>query len=129
MKRTTHWLVADAGIRPEAGAADRCFFCDQPQGQEHAEGCNIRERIVVVRFVADLVVSVPEHWTPELVDFKFGGGAGWCGSTLAEIVTAAADQAHKGGRCLCGVVTGTFQREATTIDEERQNCFVNKLPA
>jgi hypothetical protein len=127
MKRSTHWLVADYGIRP-AGKPDRCFYCDSPLGQEHNEGCVIRSRTVVVRFQVDLVVDVPEDSDAESIEFKYNDGS-WCADNLAQMMTETVNRMDKVNTCLCNFVKAEYLREATAEDEVDHNLFVNKLPS
>lgn len=124
MRRSTHWLVADHGIRP-AGPPDRCFYCDEPMGGEHKDGCVIRSRTVVVRFHVDLVVNVPEHWDPSEVESSFNVSS-WCGGNLAASI---ADTSERMPGCMCGFVTAEFVSEATEEDENDQGLRVNELPS
>lgn len=97
MNRTTHWLVADYGVRP-AGPPDRCFYCDMPMGQEHKEGCVIRQRTVVIRYQIDLVVAVPEDWNPDMINFRYNEST-WC-----------AEQSRRGHRQNCGAHGRGYRR-------------------
>ena len=126
MKRSTHWLVADYGIRP-AGPPDRCFYCDAQMGQEHVEGCVIRERTVVVRFHVDLVMGVPETWDGERIR-SFHNSGTWCANNLAREMADAISRMDKSDGCLCPAVTVEFLREATEEDELAQNLRANDLP-
>lgn len=126
MKRTTNWLVADHGIRP-AGPPDRCFYCDAQMGQEHVEGCVIRERTVVVRFHIELVVSAPEH-VDEAQILSYYKGNSWCGNDLLIALFEAIQRLDGTRRCLCPAVGVEFVREATELDELTQNLRANDLP-
>lgn len=127
MKRSTHWLVADHGIRP-AGKPDRCFYCDAPLGRDHSDGCVIRSRTVVVRFHVDLVVDVPEDWDAEMINFRYNESS-WCADNLAEDLSATVNRLDDKGGCLCQFVEAEFVREATDEDETAQHLRVNELPS
>jgi hypothetical protein len=126
MKRSTHWLVADAGIREE-GSPDHCFYCGEAMGKEHGAECAIRKRTVVMRFRVDLVMEVPETLPRAALNVCFNEH--WCGSRLAiDLVDTVERLVGKSG-CLCGSVKAKFLREATEEDEEAQLLYVNQLPS
>lgn len=128
MNRITHWLVADHGIRP-AGPPDRCFYCDRKMGQEHKDGCVIRKRTVVVRYQIDLVVSIPEDCTADMINFRYNEST-WCGDNLVDDIAAAAQRMEDGpAGCLCPVVHAQYLREATEEDEALQRLRANELPS
>lgn len=127
MRRSTHWLVADEGIRP-AGKPDRCFYCDIPQGQEHKSGCVIRNRTVVVRFHVDLVIPVPEDWDSDMVQFHYNDSS-WCADNLATTLSETVERLDEQGGCMCRCVEAEFVREATDEDESAQHLRANELPS
>lgn len=126
MKRSTHWLVADHGVRP-AGPPDRCFYCGEQVGKEHKEGCVIRCRTVVVKFSIDLVVDVPEDWCPEMIESKYNESS-WCADTFLMELEGTIQRMNKNGDCLCGALRAEFVREASEHDERAQSLHVNELP-
>lgn len=125
MKRVSPWTVEDNGIRP-AGQPDRCFYCDQPKGAQHREGCVIRKRTVVVRFSIDLVLDVPEDWETSNIEFKYNEGA-WCANNIANELIRTVERIGDNG-CLCDSLSAEFVREATGDDEKAQQLFADTLP-
>lgn len=109
MTRATDWPVVADDVRP-ARQDGTCFYCETPLGQQHAEGCVIRTRTVVVEVTLTLVRRVPEDWAPEMVDFHLNG-SGWCGINIIKDLESL-------DRCLCPHLAGKFLREATAEDED-----------
>jgi hypothetical protein len=64
-----NWPVEKFGIRP-AGKPDECFYCRQKSGDQHAPECVIRERTVLVDVIIQMVMTVPEKWTPDTIEFS-----------------------------------------------------------
>ena len=58
-----------------------------------------------------MVVSVPENWTKEDIEYKYNYGT-WCADNLINML----DREGKG--CLCPYSKATYIREATEDDEE-----------
>ena len=122
MKRP-NWEVKTYGIRP-AGKQDECHYCGAAKTEQHKPDCVIGSRTVVVKMEIDLVVAVPESWTPEEIEFHRNDGS-WCSSNvLGELKRLA-----KAKDCICEFTRFQFVREATEEDEARQGIFVNKLPS
>lgn len=127
MKRTSSWTVEDEGIRP-AGRPDRCFYCGEPKGGVHKEGCVIRSKTVVVRFSVDLVMAVPEDWTEGDIHFRYNEGT-WCADNLVDMLGEAAKRAENGNGCLCYATDAKYLREADATDEYGQHLFAEMLPS
>jgi hypothetical protein len=127
MKRSIHWLVADYGIRP-AGPPDRCFYCEVPQGQEHAEGCVMRRRTVLVGFTVALVIEVPEHWSEGEIEYYYGDSEK-SGPALLDDLEQAVGRMEQAGRSMTPYIRARFVREATEEDEQAQLLRVNDLPS
>jgi hypothetical protein len=70
MKRTD-WPVTPYGVRPR-GAPNECFYCRAKLGTQHALGCVIRSRTVVIRTIVEHTVDVPEDWGIRLIEFTEG---------------------------------------------------------
>ena len=111
--KTKSFIVKDGDVRP-ARPDGTCFYCRTPLGQEHAEGCVIRTRTVLVKFEVTMCRQVPEDWDVHMINFHMNDGS-WCASNLITILQEL--DAKKG--CLCGRVKEEFIREATEEDEER----------
>lgn len=113
------WPVGDYGIRP-AGDPDKCFYCSAVKGDQHRMGCVIRDRTVVVRTIVEHVITVPEDWTKDNIEFTEGSS---CSNNhirkLAELIDRLDD-----GKCTCGMLTIEYVREADKEDEEGSECYV-----
>jgi hypothetical protein len=121
MKRS-NWLVADYGIRP-AGKPDECFYCNRKIATEHAEGCVVRNRTVVIKVEMEVIVEVPEDWTVGNIDFKYNESSSCSDNLLEEIVEHYCTE-EGSGICACPFTSVTFLREATVEDEEKHEKYV-----
>jgi|SRR5215469_4847565 len=137
--RRKSWKVGKAGIRATAPgpspfsdcpvrSKDHCFYCGHRKGEEHKEGCVIRERTVVIRASFDLVVEVPEDWTEDKVEFKYNGSS-WCADNLISDLVKLEKRVENGAGCLCHAFKAEFLREATSEDERNQQLFAELLPS
>ncbi len=119
MKRDD-WPVGAFGIRP-AGSPDHCFYCGQPRNAQHEPNCVIRERTVVVEMTVRYVITVPEFWTAEDIEFHRNDGT-WCAiNGLAEI-NDLDERLNQNGEiedCFCDRTHYKYLREATIQDEDR----------
>ena len=121
MKRT-NWTVSEYSARP-AGRSDQCFYCHSEIGAQHKEDCVIRERTVNVDFVVHTVISVPETWDEDQINWHYNEGT-WCASNLLTILANRDDD----DRCLCDITEAKYIGEATQEDEERFGiCRVDEL--
>ena len=121
MKRTD-WIVGEYGIRPY-GKNDACFYCKAKVGEQHKEECVIRERTVNVDFVIHAVMSVPETWDEDQINWHYNEGT-WCASNLLRILANRDDD----DRCLCSITEAKYIGEATQEDEEEFGiCRVDEL--
>lgn len=117
MKRNT-WIVTESAARP-AGLSDECFYCNVKIGDEHAKGCVIRSRTVVLDVSIRMVTEVPEDWAVEDIDFRFQESS-WCASNIVEDLERLAERRH----CLCDSVEVAYMREATAQDESDDRLFI-----
>lgn len=124
MKRED-WTVGAEGVRP-AGQPDRCFYCREKVGSQHAPGCVIRSRTVVVRTIIEHVMTVPEDWEISTIEFTDGS---WCADNFAEDLADIVERLDKVGKCLCGSLTREYVREATAADEERDELRIANKPS
>lgn len=108
-KPETFKVTKDNGPRP-AGKPNRCFYCHKPLGDEHSLKCVLRQRTVVLDFTIRTVISVPQSWTKEDIEFRYGQST-WCTSNLFEAL-------DKYQGCLCSRTSSTFIAEATEQDEQ-----------
>lgn len=112
MKHPETHIVKAADERP-ARQDGTCFYCRQPIGATHGDGCVIRSRTVLCEFKVTLVRHVPEDWDESRIAFHMNESS-WCADNLILEMKEITD-----GRCLCGNVEGRFVREATEDDEKQ----------
>lgn len=106
----THLCTKKRGPRP-AGPPDHCFYCKVKVGDEHLPDCVMRLRTVRLRITAEYVVTRPESWSEEQIDFHENESS-WCkGNALVELKKTG------GEYCLCQFAEIEFVREATPEDE------------
>lgn len=120
MKRD-NWPVEQEGIRP-AGPPDACFYCKTPLGSQHTEMCVVRVRTVVVEFKVEMLVTIPETWTQEQIEFHYNDGS-WCATN---VIAFMEEQDERLG-CLCNTVEAAFLREATEEDQIAFKVFVGDM--
>lgn len=109
----THPVTAKHGPRP-AGQPDECFYCSAAVGDHHDPNCVMRARTVVLRYSFNVVVAVPEHWTPEQVEFHRNDSS-WC----ADNAIHAEFTQRREDACWCPDFRAKYVREATEDDESR----------
>jgi hypothetical protein len=107
--------VKDTGERP-AGKPGFCFYCRKPTSEPHEKDCVIPKRSVVLRMEVEMVVDVPDHWTPENIEFHRNDGT-WCTSNAFQELARATDKPN--ANCGCSCSKFTFLREATKEDHEK----------
>jgi hypothetical protein len=108
----THRVTPENGPRP-AGQPDECFYCHEAVGDDHKPTCVLRDRTVVMRYVFEVVIVVPEHWTKEDIEFHRNEST-WCADNAVHVDLQRLAEGH----CLCPNHTAEYVREATTEDEE-----------
>ena len=106
------WTVTESSTRP-AGKSDRCFYCGRLLGEQHKENCVIRSKTVVVDFMVRTVLTVPEHWDNEQVNFHYNDGT-WCSDNLINELSRRSENV----RCLCDITEAIYIRGASEKDEE-----------
>jgi len=119
--RRDNWTVGQEGIR-QGGEPDRCFYCNQPIGSQHRADCVIRSRTVIIEARIKMLISVPESWDSDMVEFHRNEGS-WCASNVVEELD---DQAKRCG-CLCNDAEFSFVREATDEDEAEYRYSVRSI--
>lgn len=107
------WPVVAEDVRP-ARPDGTCFYCRATLGGQHREGCVIRTRTVVVDVTFRIVRRVPEDWDAHMIEFHMNDSTS-CADNLANEIIEMTDDVR--GRCLCGLTTGKFVREASEEDE------------
>jgi hypothetical protein len=112
MRRTDFPVSADG----RKGGDKNCFYCNAPVGGQHNAGCVQRDRTVILKINATMLVEVPEDWDVEQVNFMYGGDGSFCMNNLVDMLVRQRAQLKEG--CLCGKAHGKFVREATEKDEE-----------
>lgn len=90
-----------------------CFYCGQPIGGHHADDCVIPQKTCVVDFTIRLVTSEPAYWNKDNIEFHYNESS-WCADNLMGYLE---EFENNTGRCMCGLVSAEFIREATKEDE------------
>ena len=122
MKRE-NWEVVDPGIHYLDGKLENCIYCKSKIGEPHKVGCVVRERTVVVSATIQYVITVPEDWTKEQIEFHRNEGS-WCSDNgLREIDNFRERTDH----CLCGNMYYKYIREANAVDEIDNQKFVAEI--
>ena len=111
MKRD-NWEVKEEGIRSEV--PNQCFYCKQLKGSQHLGECVVRKQTVIVKVSIEMLITDPEYWDKDMVEFHKNRGS-WCANNIIPQIEA---QAEKMG-CLCPTFHTEFIREATEDDEEQ----------
>lgn len=122
MKRKD-WTVGEHGIRP-AGDSNKCFYCGRERGKQHKKDCVIRSRTIVMKMEIEIPMDVPESWDKNMCEFHKNESS-WCANNIIPVIDKLADD-HG---CICGLARFTFLREATELDENYYNIYVNELPS
>ena len=112
MKTSSHIVTKDA-TRPAIGYMNECYICGAVLGEEHKQGCVFRKRTIIIEVKINLLVSVPEDWDTEMVEFHFNESS-YCSSNLIDELKSL----RKRVNCICPFTEITFVREATEEDEE-----------
>lgn len=134
MKRE-NWPVGDYAVRPVSADEQVCAYCQQPLGEQHAEGCVIRRRTVIVELRMQFVRLVTESDTEENINFWLNEGTRCADNTIEELyrrtqhwehMTPAESDEYTGMRCFCSVASERYVREATAEDEGYHGVTVMK---
>lgn len=91
-----------------------CFYCREPIGELHKEDCVCRSKTCVVDFNIRMVVSVPELWDAEQINFHYNESS-WCADSLLNLIEGRRKQVSA---CLCNITSAEFVRDATEEDED-----------
>jgi hypothetical protein len=92
-------VVNDDGIRP-AGPPDACFYCGRTIGQPHGQDCAVVTKRIRVRYVFELDIEVPHHWTEADVMFHRNEST-WCADNAIDAIEEHRDE----NGCLCSSFT------------------------
>jgi len=112
------WLVMkSSGPRP-AGRPDECFYCQAKLGDQHVTDCVLRKRSVRVRFSFDLVVSVPELWTSDQIEFRYNEGTHCSDNVIDMLHERFRGDDSNDGSCSCSIMQAEFIGEATEYEYE-----------
>jgi hypothetical protein len=109
-------LVRTSDARP-AGPPDRCFYCGEAIGVPHKAECVCLEKAVVMRVSFDVVVSMPDGWTEDEINFRFNGSS-WCANNFIDDLMQWRESVKSEVNCACGSFTAEMLREATKEDLE-----------
>ena len=107
-------LVRPCDARPASNPYE-CFYCHKPIGSAHRSECVASTRTVVVRLTYEVVVEKPRCWDADAIEFHMNESsrcANNCVSDLASWIESNDE------RCVCGVASAEFVREATEKDCE-----------
>ena len=104
----THLVTPLNGPRP-AGPSEACFYCGRSVGDEHKQGCVARRRTVVVRAMVEYVVTVPEDWDQDAIEFQRNEGS-WCADNGVREIMAVFKKTRR--QCFCELLTYGYLREA-----------------
>lgn len=140
MKRDV-WTVGNEGVRP-AGPPDRCFYCDQRVGGQHAFDCVIRQKTVVVELVMKVVIAVPESWGQDSIHFRYNEST-YCYDNMVPTIEKAVaslkrisederesfDRPDAMAGCLCSQMTLNYVGDATEQDEAEFALFISETPS
>ena len=107
----------DSGVRP-AGKPDECFYCHEPVGS-HKPDCVIPARTVVIELKTWLVVTVPQSWDVDMINFYYNESSHCIGTEIAQI--AEEEERLPGRCCTCFRTEAQFLREATEKDHVDTN--------
>lgn len=118
MKRT-NWIAGPFSARP-AGKPTECFYCGVQLGATHEVGCVIRQSTVIVKLEVEMILSVPEDWSADAVEFHSNESSS-CANNLLRDLDAMGERLG----CLCGHLKTTFVRDATVEDEAHFKMSVN----
>ena len=113
MNKPLTYIVRPQDERP-ARPDGTCFYCQVPIGELHKKDCVCRSKTCVVDFNIRMVVSVPEFWDAEQIDFHYNESS-WCADSLLNLIE---DRRKRARMCLCNITSAEFIREATEEDEE-----------
>lgn len=120
---TTSFIVKPSDIR--LGRPDgTCFYCRAELGKEHAIGCVIRKRTIIVQVTFDLLLEVPENWNEYDIEFWMNEGSS-CANNLHADIGRQINRMHGQHYCMCGLTHGKFIREATEQDEAKYTLPLN----
>ena len=84
----------------------------------------IRKRTVVVRVTLEMVVTKPESWDDDAIEFHYNESSS-CKNNLVTDINALRDRLGEHG-CLCSLGHVEFVREATEEDEDTQRVWAQR---
>jgi hypothetical protein len=120
-----------AGIRPSPEnwkhapehAETHCFYCKRPV-PDHKDDCVCSRRTIVVELKSKMVVTVPQYWTRENIDFFFDGSSHCLANEIQQLAEEAKQEENI---ChVCSRTTVTFVREATAADHKKYSWMGDK---
>lgn len=95
--------VTENAMRP-ASDEKICFYCHEPVGGEHKDGCVLVRKKVMVRLRVEYELSIPAIWGKEEFEFNRNEGT-WCATNAIEELQ---NIIRIEGRCLCGLTDYEF---------------------
>jgi len=111
----TDRIVKARDVAP-LGPPGHCTWCFAPIGSEHEPTCAVPQRTVVVRVSVEMVISVPDSWTADQIEFHRNEGS-WCCDNWRDELNGLMDRLESASLCSCGLISTAFVRDATADDE------------
>jgi hypothetical protein len=107
----------DSGVRP-IGSPRNCLYCKEAVGS-HQESCVCKSRTVVIQLKTWIVVSVPQSWNRQDIEFFFNESSHCSNNEFRQIV----DEINRtqGQCCTCFRTKAKYLREAAQRDHEDTN--------
>lgn len=93
------------------GGDKRCFYCKQDVGAQHAMGCVMRRRTVIVRITMNVPYEVPEDWDSDAIEFHLNESS-WCSDNIIEDIQ---ERHKKNGACFCDLTEIEYIGEGDMI--------------
>lgn len=122
MNKSESYIVKKSDERP-ARMDGTCFYCREPIGGIHKEGCVIRSKSVLMKYTITICRKVPEDWDKKMIEFHDNENT-WCKNNLLDDLQnflkkhEQTDGDSSWGRCLCANCNSEYLGEATEEDEK-----------
>jgi len=97
--KKTDFTVTKKAMRP-ASKEEKCFYCQQPLGAKHNDGCVLIQKKVKVRAVIEYEIDVPSEWDASMIEFHRNESS-WCAGNMIDELQELNDKENE---CICGLV-------------------------
>ena len=114
----TYKVRPDYGPRP-AGKPDECFYCQRKVGDDHAEGCVMRKKAIVMRYSYEVTVLVPEDWDDHDAEFHRNESSSCADNTLDDLSKRLSVAVENSSPCWCGDFKAKYLRDAEPGDFQK----------